>query len=193
MVHPYPTSSGDRAFRSLNYFREADGRDGRLRVDFDRWRTSAKPSLLKSAISSGTTAVSLTTSAHTAARGYNAAVQSAAAPAMPGGGPPTFPQYFLNSRYAHVVLGSEVLYYLSCSEFRVPLPYRAYPDSCSSPPIKLPPCLLLRLTMLGSDQPTLSQCSPNPSITGALGPEARHYLPRGEFRMLLEYFTYAES
>jgi hypothetical protein len=67
--------------------------------------------------------------------------------AMLGRGPPTLPQYFLNPRYAHRVLVSEVLYYLSCSEFGVPLPYRAYPDSCGSPAIKLPPYLPLRRTM----------------------------------------------
>src|ERR1039458_6231306 len=74
-----------------------------------------------------------------------------------GRGPPTFPQHFLNPRYPHRVLESQVLYHLSCSELRVPPPYCAYPDSCSSEAVKLPPHLLLHRAKPGSGQPTRPQ------------------------------------
>jgi hypothetical protein len=75
--------------------------------------------------------------------------------AVPGGRPPTLPQYFLNPRYT--ILKSEVPYYLRCSEFRVPLPYCGYADSCRGPNIKAPAYLPLRCTMLGRRFPTAPQ------------------------------------
>ena len=63
--------------------------------------------------------------------------------AAPSGGPPTLSQYFLNPREPHRMLGSELPYYLPCSELRVALPNRADADPCGRAPIQSPAHLLL--------------------------------------------------
>ena len=74
------------------------------------------------------------------------------------------------------------------------LPYGTYPDSCSHPPIKLPPYLLLRLTMFGSGKPTFSQYLPVSYMTCvAPGLEASHNLLSSDSGMPFEHFTNAES
>ena len=76
---------------------------------------------------------------------------------MPGVGPATLPQYFLNPRHSQSVLCAEFLHYLFCSEFRMPLPDRAYPDSFGGEFIEMPPYLLMHRSTPGGGHTTLPQ------------------------------------
>jgi hypothetical protein len=79
--------------------------------------------------------------------------------AMPAscGASSTIAYYVTTPIKAQRLLVLEQVEYLSCREFRVPLPYRAYPNSRVSQIIEPPPHLFVRPTSLGNGRPTLVQ------------------------------------